>query len=152
MTDPGSISKTYTNLPPHYQATISITIYKIDKWDNNDLMIRLDDATHTIYTWDASNGNTNLCGDDNYNEYVATFNSTLTHSSNSFSVEIVSSLESWLGSWGIRDVSITLSRCSESCLTCTDAASCTSCDAGLTLISLYCECVTGRRVVEEPCT
>lgn len=41
-TNPAFVQKTWTNLPPHFAATISMKIYKIDSWTNDSFFIMVD--------------------------------------------------------------------------------------------------------------
>lgn len=82
MVNPAWIQKTWMNLPPHYEATISMKIYKIDSWSSDSLFIMVDGVPTEIYSWDLSTGTSNLCGEANplintynpqYNEYIQSY-------------------------------------------------------------------------------
>ena len=60
---PVSFTKTWTNLPPHYSVSITMTLYKIDVWDSESLFILLDNSTAGVYTWNNSTGISDICGD-----------------------------------------------------------------------------------------
>lgn len=137
--NPAWLSKTWTNLPPHYSATISMKIYKIDSWSSDSFFIMIDGVSTQIYTWGTTTGTTDICGQSNplintfnpqYNEFVQTYTATINHTSPTLTLKLISSLQSWTGSWGIRELIITLNRCHLSCLTCLNASICTLCDSG----------------------
>lgn len=72
-------------------------------------------------TFDATNGgSTNLCGNPypltdsvntNFNDVIQPIDITISHSSSTFTLKIISNLIGSSGSWGIRDILITMEAC-----------------------------------------
>ena len=61
---------------------------------------------------------------------------------------MVSTLYGFTGAWGINEFKVILKRCHGSCGTCVGPNSCTTCNTGLTLSGLYCDCKgAGKRVI-----
>lgn len=128
------------------------------------MFIVVDGTSIEIFNWNSTTGTTNLCGDPDpftntynlqYYDKIVTYSETFTHTSSTLDLELVSSLDSWTGSWGFRDFSIVLAPCPKSCFTCTNISICETCDtaAGLTLVGAECECTAGlMRVADFPCT
>ena len=90
----------------------------------------VDGVTAYLQTFTASNGGTtDFCGNPspitntvntNYNDLVVPIDITVSHTSSTFTLKILSNLIGSSGSWGIRDLHITMEACDESCLTCTN--------------------------------
>lgn len=131
-------------------------VYKIDSWDDERLFVMVDGQSVDIRTWGTATGTTDICGDPsplidatnpNYNEHIVDVSVTVPHVDSTLVLQLVSSLDSWTGSWGLRDLQINLTTCLPSCLTCTNASACASCDVGLTL-SATCQCSSGLLLVD----
>jgi len=93
--------------------------------------VLVDGVSVQVYTFTSQNGGTtNLCGNPNpisdsintnFNEVISFLNVTIPHSSSTLNITIISNLVSSAGAWGIRELSITLSACDQSCLTCSNS-------------------------------
>lgn len=89
----------------------------------------VDGVTAQLYTFTAANGGTSdFCGNPtpvtdsintSFNDLIVAVSFTIPHSASTLTIKIISNLVSSSGSWGIRDMMITMAACDESCLTCT---------------------------------
>jgi hypothetical protein len=96
-------------------------LYKIDSWLNNTIFFMVDGVTALVYTFNSTNGGTtDLCGNPtpvtdpintSYNDLIVPISFTIPHTSSSIALKIVSNLVSSSGSWGIRDLLITMAAC-----------------------------------------
>lgn len=122
---PTQISRLWLNLIPHYSVTIAAKIYKIDSWPNSTFFVMADGITAALFTFDSSNpGSSDLCGNPspipdsintNFNENIVSLNVTIPHTSPNLNVTFISNLMGAAGAWGIRELSITMAACDESC-------------------------------------
>lgn len=160
--NPAYLQKTWSNLPPHFTATISMKAFKIDSWNSDSLFVMVDGISQQIVTWGLLTGTSNMCGDQNpfintynpqYNEFTQSISVTFTHKASSLTLKLISSLKSWTGSWGIRELNISLTRCHLSCLTCSNATNCETCDTanGLSLVGQFCECSGTTKLIQTDC-
>jgi hypothetical protein len=97
------------------------------------MFIMVDGVSIEILNWGINTGTSDICGSPHpyinqynpqYNEYIYQFNQTISHFSDTLNLKLISSLASWNGAWGIRELNISLVSCQESCLTCKDAIKC----------------------------
>lgn len=126
---PNQITRTWANLIPHYSITVTAKLYKIDSWVNNTIFFMVDGVTAQLYTFTAANGGTtDFCGNPtpvpdsintSFNDLIVPVSFTVPHTASGLTLKIISNLVSSSGSWGIRDLMITMEACDESCLTCT---------------------------------
>lgn len=65
LMNPAWAQKTWTNLPPHYQVSISMKIYKIDSWNSDSFFVIVDGTSKQIYTWGSTSGTSDFCGQSN---------------------------------------------------------------------------------------
>ena len=129
---PTQITRMWLNLIPHYSLTIAAKIYKIDSWPNATLFVMADGSTAGLFSFDSSNpGTSDLCGNPNpipdsintnYNDNLVTLNVTIAHSASSLTLTFISNLMGSAGSWGIRELNITMEACDESCDSCTNGS------------------------------
>lgn len=62
MANPAWVQKSWSNLPPHYEAVISMKIYKIDSWNTDSFFVMVDGTSKQIFTWGTTTGTSDLCG------------------------------------------------------------------------------------------
>jgi hypothetical protein len=95
------------------------------------MFVMADGVSMIILNWGVNTGTSDICGQANYipniynpqyNEYIYQFNQTISHTDSTLTLKLISSLASWAGSWGIRELSINLTSCLPSCLTCTNGS------------------------------
>lgn len=170
LTNPSKISKTWTSLIPHHSLRIRLALYKIDSWPTCTFFLQADAVTVKTLTFSSLNpGTSDTCGTPspitdsvnlNYNEAVEYLDVTVAHSSPSLQLTMVSNLATTSGSWGIRELNLTMEACDESCLTCTNdstpsliKAACSSCDSanGMVFSNPFCACTAGIRQKNKPC-
>lgn len=92
----------------------------------------VDGVTVQVYTFNSTNGGTtDFCGNPtpvtdpintSYNDLIVSVSFTIPHTSSTLVLKVLSNLASSSGSWGIRDVLITMAACDETCLTCTSSS------------------------------
>lgn len=131
-TNPSGITKTWLNLIPHYAITVTATFYKIDSWLNNTIFFMVDGTTAWLATYNSTNGGTSdFCGNPtpipdtintNFNDLIVPISFTVPHTASSLTIKVLSNLVGTSGSWGIRNLNITMQACDESCLTCTNGS------------------------------
>lgn len=81
----------------------------------------VDGVTAFIKTYDSTNaGSINLCGNTNpipdavntnFNDVILPIDFSISHSSSTLTLKIISNLIGSSGSWGIRDILITMEAC-----------------------------------------
>lgn len=130
--NPSGIIKSWSNLIPHYAITVTATFYKIDSWLNNTIFFMVDGVTAWVGTYNSTNGGTSdFCGNPtpipdaintNFNDLIVPVSFTIPHTATSLTIKILSNLVGTSGSWGIRNLNITMQACDESCLTCTNGS------------------------------
>jgi hypothetical protein len=81
----------------------------------------VDGVTAQLYTFTAANGGTtDFCGNPtpvadsintSFNDLIVPVSFTVSHTASSFTLKMISNLMSSSGSWGIRDLNITIAAC-----------------------------------------
>lgn len=81
----------------------------------------VDGVTVQVYTFNSTNGGTtDICGNPtpvtdtintSFNDLIVSVSITIPHTSSSLTLRIISNLASSSGSWGIRDLLITMAAC-----------------------------------------
>ena len=138
-----SIEKNYTGLPPHYQARVTFFFIKIDNWNNNSLIFKVDNKvilTNLYFNATTDSSVMKICGDSTYTEARRPVDLLFNHSNAYLHLIITTDLPLTVtrASWGIYDLSVTLLECSLTyCLTCSGPtpSDCLSCVNGLFLQS-----------------
>lgn len=87
--------------------------------------MRVDSTTVRTLTFNSSNpGSADICGNPspildsvntNYNEQIVALDVTVAHTATTLTVEFISNLIGTTGAWGIRELSVTMGACDESC-------------------------------------
>eukprot|EP01016_Furgasonia_blochmanni_P049198 TRINITY_DN7440_c0_g1_i1.p1 TRINITY_DN7440_c0_g1~~TRINITY_DN7440_c0_g1_i1.p1 ORF type:complete len:853 (+),score=175.69 TRINITY_DN7440_c0_g1_i1:76-2559(+) len=113
-----TVTKTLKNLSPHYLLRISFFFFRIDKWGPADYVRAYLDDRVIHHGFAAMTQNTySLCGNSNYQDYVERFDLMVQHIDSTATLKFVGYFDakSPTGYWGIRDVVISLFRCSDNC-------------------------------------
>lgn len=124
---PITITKTYSTAVPHWNARIRATIYKIDSWNNENLFVTVDGYTQKVYSWNSSFNGTDICGtpspvidslNPSYSDGAVSLDINVTHNASTLTLGFSTNLNSWVQSWGLRQIQIDLDYCDRSCQTC----------------------------------
>jgi len=127
------LTKEYSNLTHHFRIRISFFFIPIDQWTNNNLLVLIDSITIFMMSFNDSNvGNYLICDDNEYNDTISPIDFVFLHNNSNMNVEIITGLDSNLGSWGIFNLSISLHLCDQSCVLCSSFGQyeCLSCPIG----------------------
>ena len=133
-------AKDYTVLP-HYEASISFTLYLIDSWDGEYFWFLVNGVTrHTTYY---SYTGPQICGKTTWGETIKNVDiPAFSHTNNPLSIYMYANLNSLPDdeSFGIKNIVITLELCHTSCAACTGAtyAVCSACNSGWYLVGTKC--------------
>lgn len=92
----------------------------------------VDGVTAWVGTYNSTNGGTSdFCGNPtpipdaintDFNDLIVPVSFTFPHTATSLTIKILSNLVGTSGSWGIRNLNVTMQACDESCLTCNDGS------------------------------
>ena len=86
-------------------------IYKIDSWNAESFFVMVDGLSIDIFNWGTTTGTSDICGDPlpfinafnpQYNELIYSYSKTIPHTASTLTLKLISNLNSWTGSWGIR--------------------------------------------------
>lgn len=142
--------KQISNIIPHYKLRVMARLFKLDSWDNEFAMLKIDGVSQSIpellFSWsDDFFYYGNLCGDQKYPESIYFLDYTMTHLSTTLILIITSNLNGGSSdeSFGIRDVTISIYICHYTCSTCNGPLinNCLSCYTGMTIDSSnMCKC------------
>lgn len=99
-------------MPFHLTGRVTFFFIKIDFWESNTFYIKIDNKT----TFNATFENTDddeefLCGTESIPEALRSIDTIFFHNSSKMKIELLTDLNSNLGSWGIFNFSLTLSNC-----------------------------------------
>jgi hypothetical protein len=99
-------------------VTVSASFYKLDSWKGNTIFFMVDGVTAHLQTFDYTNGGTtDFCGNPtpvsdsintNFNDIIVPISFTVTHAAPTLTLRILSNLVGNSGSWGIRNLNITM--------------------------------------------
>ena len=160
------LSKTFSNLLPHWDIVITIDIYFLGLWNNQSVLVQADSCLFKAGQITSQTQNLpsqNLCGPSSYQTEIKRFkirfpNSCDGRSSINPTIKFASelSLPSDQASWGINNFMLSYYLCDSSCLTCSGPQnnSCLSCYTNATLDSNnYCRCSDGyyMNLISNPC-
>ncbi|CAD8060428.1 unnamed protein product [Paramecium sonneborni] len=115
------VQKLYTNIPAHNFLRLRITMYKIDRWDGEELIILGDNKQiwSQLLGWNDP-GQSNICGDPKspWKERIMFIDQVIQHNRDEFQLTITSTLQATadIASWGFRDVMLLYSPIKE-CIT-----------------------------------
>lgn len=127
QTSPIYLAKTYSTPVPHWNARIRAVLYKIDSWNNENLFVTVDGYTQKVYTWNSSFNGTDICGTPNpvvdslnpsYSDGPVNLDINVTHNASTLTLGFSTNLNSWVQSWGVRQIQLDLDYCDRSCKTC----------------------------------
>jgi hypothetical protein len=144
-----SAQKTFSNLPPHYEARIRVLVLKIDSWDaGEEFYLKADGIkriTQTFLWSDDTTMTLNQCGDAGYNEAERTLTTVFTHTGTSILVRLdtiinVGDADEY---WGFSRFELTVYKCHGSCKTCTSSSTCSTCETNAAISSGICMCNSG---------
>lgn len=109
-------SKTFSNLPPHRRLRLSARLHFLDKWQGEELVVKINDEpvwtlahTHCNKVFATMCRGLNVCGDEKYADRLSHLMSvTINHSAPSVKVSIHSTLDKdpCTASWGVDDVEL----------------------------------------------
>lgn len=90
---PTFITRTIASLPEHWSIRVRAKIYKIDAWAGDNLLVRVDGATVSSYSWSGTFGGGDICGTINpatgtsaYNDGYVLLDHNASHTSSTLSV------------------------------------------------------------------
>ena len=134
------ILKNYTNIVPHYNARITLFFMKIDDWNNNEVMVFVDEIklpTSLIFNSLNDSSIMKLCGNLSKTEAIRPVDLFFPHNSSNLLLKISTNLNFTpdIASWGIYNLSVSIFICYNSCATCQgpNLTDCLSCNSGLFL-------------------
>ncbi|CAD8181501.1 unnamed protein product [Paramecium octaurelia] len=139
-----TIVSKHFSLPTHYQLKITFEFWKIDSWDNEFVYIFVDDALwKKHYYW---NEGIQLCGDQrtiaSWYEVKEPITITMNHTSESLIFIMTTNLDEYADgeSFGFRDFQLSIVRCPQGCLYCSDSDQST-CNYWVGVLSLWHESI-----------
>ena len=142
--------KTYTGLPAHYQATVSVKLFFIDSWDEESLSLIADGNTvyQESYTVIES-PYPDTCGNSDPDKIITITSSPFSHNTSNLTLNFTTTLDEagTEESFGFNNIYITIDLCDSACSACTGPSNteCTSCNQGWFLNETTCNttCPTG---------
>ena len=143
-----SAQKTFSSLPPHYQARIRLLVLKVDSWDTGEeFYIKADGVkllTQTFLWSDDTTMTMNQCGDAGYNEAERTLSTVFPHTATSMVVRLDTIINVGAADeyWGFSRFELTVYKCHGTCKTCTASSTCATCESNAVLIGGLCLCNT----------
>ena len=127
------LSKSYTNIVPHYKIRITFYFLKIDTWDSKTVSVFMNTSPELLidsklFTINQYTSITQACG-SSIPEALRQFDIYKDHFTSNIDIKISTNLavSSSIGSWGIFEFKLYVDRCHGTCLTCTGLLS-TQCD------------------------
>ncbi|CAK64683.1 unnamed protein product (macronuclear) [Paramecium tetraurelia] len=100
----GKATKTF-EIPPHKRLRLQTTIYKIDSWDGEFMMIKVDGTDVWKTSWNLQTGGANICGQGVWWDGFTGVDEIFNHQSPKAEIIFTSTLDQDAAdeSWGFRD-------------------------------------------------
>ncbi|KAM3137913.1 hypothetical protein pb186bvf_009994 [Paramecium bursaria] len=101
----GASAEKKFNIPAHKKIKLSITLYKLDSWDDEWMYIRIDGVEVWKQQWNLQLGGANICGQGVWNDAIIPVELIQVHTAPTALVFLTSNLDEdpENESWGFRD-------------------------------------------------
>ncbi|CAD8106425.1 unnamed protein product [Paramecium sonneborni] len=138
----GQAATKFLLLPPHYQMTISLTLFIIDTWDVNEyFQIYVDENLEYNQAYSYSQGQIYICGQTGNDRKDSIFDIQFSfpHTGTTSFIELTSTLDQipFDESWGFRNFRLFLFLCPSGCLICSESNSKAECQTWIIIGSFY---------------
>ncbi|KAL4441097.1 hypothetical protein ABPG74_002047 [Tetrahymena malaccensis] len=152
-----SISRSWTGLAPHWSIRVGYTLWKIDQWNNQNFIVKVDGSVVQQIPYGSNVGTSDFCGFNNQLDLSQNQVANFTHSSTTLTINFSTSLTDNVGtqSFGLSNLYVLVDyvinldyynilnqqykqiQCTSNCITC-GASGCLACQASYYLYNNVC--------------